>query len=178
MLWPRSIMCIAARCARRWPRRCRRSGRSPERVSPALGPWTVIIRAWLVADRDVPRKQRHTARRVWQRLVGEYGAEVAESTVRAFVAQVNFELDNTLRVVTVPQTHGPGEEARVRFRGVRGLDRRGVGEVLDVLSAVVVIRGGGSMWRFAIRPRRRSSRATCWRSRISAGCRPGSATTT
>lgn len=87
----------------------------PERVSPALGPWTTLIRAWLVADRSVPRKQRHTARRVWGRLVDEYGADVAESTVRAYVAQVNFELDNTLRVVTVPQTHGPGEEAEVDF---------------------------------------------------------------
>ena len=74
-----------------------------------------MIRAWLVADRDAPRKQRHTARRVHQRLVAEYGAEVAESTVRAYVAQVNFELDNALRVVTVPQTHGPGEEAEVDF---------------------------------------------------------------
>ncbi len=87
----------------------------PEREATALGPWTEIIRAWLVADREAPRKQRHTARRVHQRLVHEYGAVVAESTVRAHVAQVRFELDNTLRVVTVPQTHGPGEEAEVDF---------------------------------------------------------------
>jgi hypothetical protein len=91
--------------------------RTPERVSPALGPWMMIIRAWLVADRQVPRKQRHTARRVHQRLVAEYGAQVAESTVRAYVAQVNFELDNTLFAVTVPQTHGPGEEAECDFGG-------------------------------------------------------------
>lgn len=42
-------------------------------------------------------------------------ALAAESTVRAYVAQVNFELDNTLRIVTVPQTHGPGEEAECDF---------------------------------------------------------------
>jgi transposase len=87
----------------------------PERESPALGPWTMLIRAWLVADRDAPPKQRHTARRVHQRLRDEYGAQVAESTVRAYVAQVNFELDNVARAVTVPQTHGPGEEAEVDF---------------------------------------------------------------
>jgi len=92
-----------------------RPHRTPERVSPALGPWMMLIRAWLVADREVPRKQRHTARRVWQRLVGEYGAQVAESTVRAYVAQVNFELDNTIFAVMVPQTHGPGEEAECDF---------------------------------------------------------------
>lgn len=40
----------------------------PERESPALGPWRMLIRAWLVADRDAPRTQRHTARRVHQRL--------------------------------------------------------------------------------------------------------------
>jgi transposase len=89
--------------------------RSPVRESTALGPWTQIIRGWLAADRQAPRKQRHTARRVWQRLVAEYGADVAESTVRAYVALVNFELDNTLGLVTVPQTHGPGEEAEVDF---------------------------------------------------------------
>ena len=89
--------------------------KTPERDAPALGPWTEVIRAWLTADRQAPRKQRHTARRVWQRLSAEYGATVAESTVRAFVALVNFELDNTLAIVTVPQTHGPGEEAEVDF---------------------------------------------------------------
>ena len=92
-----------------------RARKTPEREAPALGPWMMIIRAWLVADREVPRKQRHTARRVWQRLVVEYGATVSESTVRAYVAQVNFELDNTLFAVTVPQIHGPGEEAECDF---------------------------------------------------------------
>jgi hypothetical protein len=47
----------------------------PERDAPALGPWTTLIKAWLAADRDAPRKQRHTARRVHQRLVAEYGAQ-------------------------------------------------------------------------------------------------------
>jgi len=47
---------------------------------PAIGPYAAIIDEWLLADRDVPRKQRHTARRVWQRLVAEHGASVAEVT--------------------------------------------------------------------------------------------------
>jgi transposase len=92
-----------------------RPRKSPQREAPALGPWMMLIRSWLVTDRQAPRKQRHTARRVWQRLVSEYGAQVAESTVRAYVAQVNFELDNTIFAVTVPQTHGPGEEAECDF---------------------------------------------------------------
>ena len=75
------------------------------------------------------------ARRVHQRLVAEYGAEVAESTVRAYVAQVHFELDNTLRRGDGPSDARAGRRGRVRFRGVLGLGRRGAGEVLDVLHA-------------------------------------------
>lgn len=82
----------------------------PERTSPALGPWQGTIRGWLSDDLTAPRKQRHTAHRVWERLTHECGAEVAEATVRAHVAKVRFELDNHARAVTVPQTHGPGEE--------------------------------------------------------------------
>jgi transposase len=89
--------------------------KTPDRESPALGPWEATIRGWLEADREVPRKQRHTARRVWQRLVEEHGAEVAESTVRLFVARVKAELANEVRQVAVPQTKELGEESEVDF---------------------------------------------------------------
>ena len=68
--------------------------KTPERGSPALGGHEATIRRWLEEDRAAPRKQRHTARRVWQRLRDEEGAAVAESTVRAFVAQVRAEQDD------------------------------------------------------------------------------------
>jgi transposase len=89
--------------------------KTPERGSPALGPWKAVIRGWLEADRDVARKQRHTARRVWQRLVDEHGADVGEPTVRAFVAEVKAELANTAMGVTVGQQHAPGADAEVDF---------------------------------------------------------------
>ena len=59
----------------------------------------------------VPRKERHTARRVWQRLVAEHGATVAEVTVSRYVARLRAELglDNT--EVMVSQSHEPGAEA-------------------------------------------------------------------
>ena len=88
-----------------------------DRTSPALGPWKATIRGWLeadVADR-VPRKQRHTARRVWQRLVEEHDAQVSESAVRGFVAQVKAELSNVAGDVTVGQEHAPGADAEVDF---------------------------------------------------------------
>ena len=60
--------------------------RSPlVRPAPRLGPYRSLIDGWLEADREAPRKQRHTAKRVWQRLVDEHGAEVAETTVRDYV---------------------------------------------------------------------------------------------
>ncbi len=51
------------------------------------------IRGWLAADieNQMPRKQRHTAHRVWSRSAEEYGAQVSESTVRASVAQLKGE---------------------------------------------------------------------------------------
>ena len=87
----------------------------PERQAPALGAHEATIRGWLEADQAAPRKQRHTARRVWQRLRDERGAEVAESTVRAFVAQVKAELTGRTCGVTIGQEHAPGEEAEVDF---------------------------------------------------------------
>ena len=89
--------------------------KAAERTAPALGPYQGLIRQWLTEDLEVPSKQRHTAHQVWVRLVEEQGAAVSESTVRAYVAQVRFELANHAQRVTVPQTHGPGEEAEVDF---------------------------------------------------------------
>jgi hypothetical protein len=63
-----------------------------ERPSPVLEAWKPLIRAWVTADEALPKKQRHTGRRVWERLVAEYGAEVGESTVRKYVARLRREL--------------------------------------------------------------------------------------
>ena len=46
------------------------------RPAPALGSYHALIDAWLEADREAPRKQRHTARRIWQRLTEEQGANL------------------------------------------------------------------------------------------------------
>jgi transposase len=87
----------------------------PPRPRPAIDPYVEIIDGWLLADRDVPRKQRHTARRVWQRLVAEHGATLAEVTVSRHVARRKCELGVDQHEVAVPQTHPPGAEAEVDF---------------------------------------------------------------
>jgi transposase len=86
----------------------------PVRTAPVLGPYEDTVRTWLIEDKDAPRKQRHTARRVWQRLVDEEGVVVAESSVRSLVARLRKEI-GTPREVSVPQTHPAGREAEVDF---------------------------------------------------------------
>ncbi|MGO9904000.1 MAG: hypothetical protein ACLP0J_31015 [Solirubrobacteraceae bacterium] len=62
------------------------------RPAPALGPWREWIDQILIADRDAPRKQRHTAKRIGDRLADEHGVVVAGSTVRDQVRKRRREL--------------------------------------------------------------------------------------
>jgi transposase len=87
----------------------------PVRRCPAIEPWAAVVDAWLVADQEMPRKQRHTARRVWQRLVAEHGATCSEVTVSRYVARRRVELGVVEVEVSIPQTHPPGAEAEVDF---------------------------------------------------------------
>jgi transposase len=87
----------------------------PPRPAPKLDPLKPIIEAWLEADKDAPRKQRHTARRIWERLVDEHGAEIAEPTVRRYVAEVKARTARPLVEVAVPQHHPLGVDAEVDF---------------------------------------------------------------
>ena len=81
------------------------------RPAPALGAFRSVIDEWLRADAEAPRKQRHTARRVWQRLVAEHGAQVSERQVRRYVRERRRELGEV--EAFVPQAHPPGLTAEV-----------------------------------------------------------------
>ena len=88
--------------------------KKPERVLAKLGPLQEFIDRILELDRGAPRKQRHTARRIWQRLITERGEHpVAESTVREYVRERKRALGLAQREVFVPQSYGPGQEAQV-----------------------------------------------------------------
>jgi transposase len=119
----------------------------PVRESPALGPWKGTVRGWLESDVEdkVPKKQRHTAHRVFTRLVEEHGADVAESTVRAYVSEVKAELYAT-RDVSVPQTKLLGGEAEVDF-GEFYVDL--AGERLRVWLFVMRLSASGKAFRKA-----------------------------
>ena len=83
------------------------------RGAPKLGEFREVIDRWLIADLEAPRKQRHTAKRVWRRLVDEHGVEVAETTVRDHVRKRRREMGLAARDVFVPQIHAPGVTAEV-----------------------------------------------------------------
>jgi transposase len=83
------------------------------RPAPKLGEYRELIDEWLIADRDAPRKQRHTAKRIWRRLVDEHGVDVAETTVRDRVRKRRRELGLSLPEVFVPQVHAPGQTGEV-----------------------------------------------------------------
>lgn len=85
------------------------------RGRPAIEPWKDVIDGWLIADAAAPKKQQHTARRVWQRLVAEHGADVSEVSVSRYVAVRRRELGLARIEVFVPQEHAPGAEAEVDF---------------------------------------------------------------
>jgi transposase len=87
----------------------------PERLAPATGQYVDLVRRWLIDDLSTPRKQRHTARRIWQRLVEEEDARIGESTVRNLVARLRLEIGADRCRVMVPQTHPAAAEAEVDF---------------------------------------------------------------
>lgn len=81
------------------------------RPAPKLGAYRALIDRWLADDLQAPRKQRHTARRVWQRLVQEHGAEVSERQVDRYVAQARRRIGEV--EAFVPLVADAGVEAEV-----------------------------------------------------------------
>ncbi len=91
----------------------------PSRASK-LDPFKSVIDEWLVADLDAPRKQRHTATRVFDRLLREHNAaDITYGMVCAYVAkrrpEIRVEQGRAPVDAFVPQTHLPGREAEVDF---------------------------------------------------------------
>ncbi len=84
------------------------------RARPKLGPVHDFIDSILAADQRAPRKQRHTAHRIWVRL-GEERPQypVGESTVRQYIRERKRALGVERRETFVPQQYVWGQEAQV-----------------------------------------------------------------
>ena len=83
---------------------------------PRLEPFTGVIDAILEADRQVPRKQRHTAKRIFERLRDEHGFDGQCTILKDYVR----ERRRRTQEMFVPLSHAQCDfgEARVIIGGV------------------------------------------------------------
>lgn len=79
---------------------------------PVMDKYREVVISWLKADEEAPRKQRHTAKRVYDRLCEEFGFKGADSTVRRYVARLRRELGTVELEPVLMLTADPGEVAQ------------------------------------------------------------------
>ena len=77
---------------------------------PKLDPFIGIIDRILEEDKDRPKKQRHTSKRIFERLRDEYGFTGKITIVKDYICGVR----QRRREMFVPLTHPPGH-AQVDF---------------------------------------------------------------
>ncbi|MEW6042482.1 MAG: hypothetical protein AB1633_13265, partial [Elusimicrobiota bacterium] len=75
---------------------------------PVIGPIKDIVRQWVEEDQSAPPKQRHTGRRIYERLVEEYGYKGSESGIRRLLGQLRRKYRETY----VPLEFSPGSNAQ------------------------------------------------------------------
>jgi hypothetical protein len=135
-------------------------------ASVSVDPFKPAIDAMLRADLDAPRKQRHTAKRIFDRLVAEQEMEgLSYATVSDYVGwrrpDIRHEAGREPAQVFIAQTHRPGRDAEVDFGEAHALDVLGgvpTGKVRydNLTSAVRQVLGfkrarveTSAGWRFA-----------------------------
>jgi transposase len=80
---------------------------------PVLEPYLETINGWLETDKEKPKKQRHTAVRVYNRLKTEHDFEGAESTVRRYVRQAKIQMGLKGQAAFIPSDPEAGIEGEV-----------------------------------------------------------------
>jgi transposase len=84
------------------------------RGKPRIEPAKAFIEAILQGDENAPRKQRHTAHRIWSRIGEELPeVQVAESSIRRYVRKRKVELQLIKHETFIPQSYRWGVEAQV-----------------------------------------------------------------
>ena len=87
--------------------------RTKQPEEPVIGPVKDIIGRWVEEDSDRPRKQRHTAHRIYERLRDEHRFTGAESTVRRYIRTIRGKKLETF----IPLCFDPGQDAQADFGG-------------------------------------------------------------
>lgn len=80
---------------------------------PVLGPHLETIERWIAEDVEAPKKQRHTAVRIYRRLVNEEGYRGAETTVRQYVREAKLRLGLGGEQAFIPLDPDCGREGEV-----------------------------------------------------------------
>ena len=80
---------------------------------PVLGEFIPTINEWLEEDKRVPRKQRHTGKRIYYRLRNEFGYTGSYSSVKKYVRKKKAEMSSKPNGY-LPLAHPQGE-AQVDF---------------------------------------------------------------
>ena len=91
------------------------SGYKPRDVQPypVLGPYLKLIDEWLADDKQRPKRQRHTAVRIYNRLRQEHDFQGSETTVRRYVREAKLRLGIGSQQVFIPSDPQVGVEAEV-----------------------------------------------------------------
>jgi len=89
-------------------------GPKQRRERPVMGPYTEIVDAWLAEDMKAPKKQRRTAKAVYDQLKERTDFSGSERTVRYYVSEKKQELIDAAKTQYVKLTHDPGT-AQVDF---------------------------------------------------------------
>jgi transposase len=91
------------------------SGYTPREAQPypVLGPYLKLIDQWLIDDKQRPKKQRHTAVRVYNRLRQEHDFQGGETTVGRYVREAKLRLGVGAQQVFIPCDPQIGTEPEV-----------------------------------------------------------------
>lgn len=86
--------------------------------SPVMGPYMEIVDTWLEEDQLLPRKQRHTGVRIFQRLRAEHAFTGGQRTVLSYVKQQKSRMALE-RAKTYERLEHPPGEAQVDFTTIQ-----------------------------------------------------------
>ncbi len=109
---------------------------------PVVGEYIPIINEWLEQDEREPRKQRHTMKRVYERLCAEHGYKGSYSSVKRYCVRKKDEMKK-YRESFLPLAHPPGH-AQVDFGEFKYYD--GSGRACEGNALIVTFPYSNSGW--------------------------------
>lgn len=132
------------------------------RFRPTMDAWAKVVDDWLIADRELPRKQRHTAQRMRQRWSPSTARSCLRRRCRGMWARRRVELGGD--GVEVMVLHSlVRRRGRGRLRGVPDGAGEGTVDVLVVRDAPVAFGAGAFEVAFVTQAQEAFGKGTCRR---------------